>query len=52
MTYLESARGEIITKARTIKELRDHGIDFSELVSDLGEHDFYDAYKVLQWLGY
>ena len=42
----------IVTKAQALNEVADHGIDASEFLEDYGDHDQYDAYEVLQWLGY
>lgn len=53
MTYLDSAKGITITKARAIKELAAHGIyDLSEFFADCGNNDTYQAQAVLFWLGY
>jgi hypothetical protein len=64
LTYLESAEGETITKARALQELERHGFDTTphgrtrqaqmveEFLADLGDHDTYDAQAVLTWLGY
>ena len=53
MTYSESAKGVTITRARAIKELRDHGCDTSsDFLAEMGDHDTYDAHAVLVWLGY
>lgn len=52
MTYYDSAEGVTITKERALKEVRDHGCDTQEFFEDMGEHDTYNAQKVLDWLGY
>jgi hypothetical protein len=53
MDYYESAEDTIITKARALKELNDHCCeDVEQFFNDLGEHEYYDAQKVLEWLGY
>ena len=54
MTYLESAEDMIITKARMIQELEDHGCkdQLEEALIDLGDLEYYDATSVLHWLGH
>ena len=53
MDYYESAEDIIITKARALKELNDHCCeDIGQFFNDLGEREYYDAQKVLEWLGY
>ena len=53
MTYSESAQGLQITKQRAIAELKSHGVvDVQEFFNDEGDRDIYDAFTVLQWLGY
>jgi hypothetical protein len=52
MTYLESAKGITILKARAYKEVKDHGCDWQEFVKDMGDKESYKATHVLQWLGY
>jgi len=52
-TYLESAIGVDISKARAILELKRHGIvDIDQFYIDLGCKDVYSAKDVLYWLGY
>lgn len=55
-TYSESAKGVTITKARALKELRDHGVtdsaSVSDFLTDMGDHETYQAHAVLVWLGY
>lgn len=51
-TYYESAEGMTITLARAIAEYANHGMTRAELISDLGEHEYYDAQSVLGMLGY
>ena len=53
MNYYESAEDLTITKARALKELEDHCCeDIEQFFDDLGDHEEYDAQKVLAWLGY
>lgn len=56
MTYSESANGQIITRARALKELRDHDCaapeDLEMFFFDMGDQPIYDAGEVLAWLGY
>ena len=54
MTYSESAKGVLITKARAYKEFKDHGAvdDWAEFVIWAGDKDNYWAEDVLGWLGY
>ena len=52
MTYLESAKGKVITYKRAIKEVKDHGASVDEFLADCGKHMIYEAVDVLQWLGY
>jgi hypothetical protein len=52
MTYLESAKGITILKARAYKEVKDHGCDWQEFIKDMGDKESYKATHVLQWLGY
>lgn len=52
-TYLESAEGLTISKRRAVQELRKHGVTCSgEFFNDMGDHEEYEAKKVLEWLGY
>ena len=52
-TYYDSAEETIITKARALKEFDDHCCeDIEQFFDDLGDHEEYDAQKVLAWLGY
>lgn len=56
MDYYDSAEDIIITQDRALQELARHGItsneDIVEFFADVGEHEEYDAQKVLIWLGY
>lgn len=56
MTYLESAKGQTISKARAMKELERHGMDSEGSVyvflKDMGDKQEYNAQAVLVWLGY
>jgi hypothetical protein len=56
MTYSESAKGKVISKARAEHEICNvHGHcyeDFELFLTDMGDHETYDAYEVLVWLGY
>lgn len=56
MTYFDSAKGEMITKARAMRELDRHGIthedDRAAFLADMGDRETYDAQAVLAWLGY
>jgi hypothetical protein len=56
MSYLESAEGLDISKARALKELLKHGVDspeeISDFLKDLGDHKYYKAVDVLRWLGF
>ena len=56
MDYYESAEDLVITQDRALQELARHGItsneDIIEFFADVGEHEEYDAQKVLIWLGY
>lgn len=52
MTYSESAEGITISHQRALKEVRDHGIDVSEFIEEMGNHQTYLASDVLNWLGY
>ena len=53
MTYYESADTLIISKARALQELKNHGCeDLKEFFQDLGNHETYKAQSVLIWLGY
>ena len=55
MAYYESAEGEIITRQRALRELRNHGVTTegeAEFFADMGDSDDYDAQSVLAWLGY
>lgn len=51
--YYESAENQLISKERTLLELKKHGIeDPSEFFAELKERETYDAQEVLRWLGY
>lgn len=53
MTYSESAQGVQITKQRALQELKAHGFtDFNEFFAEVGERVSYDAFMVLEFLGY
>ncbi len=55
MSYYESAEDCRITKARAMKELRDHGTsdeDVSRFLAEKGDCPTYEAQQVLRWLGY
>lgn len=56
MTYSQSAKGVTISRARALKELRDHGLccpsDFAQFDADMGVSETYQAHHVLHWLGY
>lgn len=53
MTYSESAEGIRISKARALRELRDHGVvETQDFFEDLGDRETYEASEVLVWLGY
>ena len=56
MDYYDSAEGLVITQDRALQELARHGItsneDILEFFNEVGEHEEYDAQKVLIWLGY
>ena len=51
-SYYESAKNITISKKRAIKEVRDHKCDIREFLDEMGDKEYYDAQKVLQWLGY
>lgn len=52
-TYYESAKGQTITRARILQELKSHGVvEVWAFFQEYGEHATYDAQAVLQWLGY
>lgn len=57
MSYYESAEGELITRKRAYKELRDHGCseeDYNLFYEEVlpNPEGLYDAQAVLRWLGY
>lgn len=53
MTYSESAKGLTITHERAVEELKRHGISLlDQFHEDMGKQEHYDAYEVLEWLGY
>ena len=52
MDYYESAEGITISAKRARIECEKHGIEYSELLMDLGERIEYNAQDVLNWLGY
>lgn len=56
MTYLDSAQGVTITRARALQELKKHGVcdqlDFDDFDACLGIRPTYRAQEVLHWLGY
>lgn len=41
-----------VTKREVIRELRKHDAMLSEFLLCKGDHEEYDAWDVLQWLGY
>lgn len=50
--YYESADDLTITLKRALKEVADHYADVAEFYEDMGQHEFYKAQDVLNWLGY
>ena len=54
MTYYESAEDEMITQARALKEIADHGLadEIGTFIDDMCDHQQYAAQDVLRWLGY
>lgn len=52
MTYYESAKGLVISKARAIQEIRKHQCDANEFLQEVGDKTEYNAQTVLDWLGY
>ena len=54
MDYYESAEGLVISKQRTIQEIKDHHSfgDIDDFYKEYGYKDFYYAQNVLIWLGY
>lgn len=54
MTYLESADGLKITRARAYEELQSHGVaaEWQDFLTDMGDKEEYEAQDVLGWLGY
>lgn len=57
MTYSESAKGIMITQARAITELRNHGVTEGsegerQFFADMGIKAIYNASEVLEYLGY
>ena len=52
MDYYESAEGEVISQRRARREVEAHGLDFDEMLDELGVKSTYKAQDVLAWLGY
>lgn len=52
MDYYESASDEVISQRRAQKEVEAHGLDFDEMLDELGVKPTYKAEDVLDWLGY
>tara|TARA_R110000772_G_scaffold241361_1_gene353665 strand:+ start:43 stop:201 length:159 start_codon:yes stop_codon:yes gene_type:complete len=52
MDYYESAEGEVINSRRAQREVEAHGLDFDEMLDELGIKPTYKAQDVLDWLGY
>ena len=55
MTYYESAEGVLVTPARALRMLDEHGVEdyyqfWDEVQTD--ERGLYDAQDILTWLGY
>jgi len=51
-TYSESAKGVVITWERARAEVRAHSANFQMFLNEVGNLREYDAYEVLEWLGY
>lgn len=51
MTY-EEALEITVTKSAALAEVRKHGINPSEFLEEMGDHDTYAGAAVLAWLGY
>lgn len=41
-----------VSKAEAQEEIKKHGVDWNDFVSEYGDHDQYDGADVLVWLGY
>ena len=53
MDYYESAEGIIITRARAVEELKNHGcVEIKLFFQEVGFLKTYRAQDVLNWLGY
>ena len=54
--YYESAESVVISKARAVQELRNHGVgdqpSLCQFFAELGDDEHYNAQDVLDWLGY
>jgi hypothetical protein len=51
-SYYDSAEDIKISKSRAIQECAKHGVSAWDMVSDLGDHETYQAQAVLAFLGY
>ena len=51
MTY-EQAIEAAVTKTEALAEVRRNGIDPSEFLEEMGDHETYAGADVLAWLGY
>lgn len=41
-----------VSKTEAQAEIKKHGVDWNDFVSEYGDHDQYDGADVLVWLGY
>lgn len=51
-TYYESAKNVPISKARAIREVKNHGANPGDFLKEMGDKGTYMAHHVLDWLGY
>ena len=51
MTYNDAVKSFVSRKAAQL-EIKRHGLEWSDFVSDCGDHETYTGLTILNWLGY
>jgi len=51
VNYLEACEA-IVTRREAQREIERHGMDWADLVADLGDRPEYSGSEILNWLGY
>ena len=52
MTYEEAMEGYDVSAKQAKAEVLAHGVDWAEIVEEVGSKSVYKSNEVLEWLGY